>query len=478
MGVPTWRLGREFSCIIGYKGFVRKGSAVNQNVIPPMPQSPQHSIPYPDEITDRDSWIAYWQSHGQLWRTEPEIDKQRQIYLEQRRTIVPDIQAGIYPFKDIQLTRADIEWLLATHENGRGPIDWNDESQREREGLDLRGANLHGISLRGLPLARLQAGLSYDGHEITPEQVEIASVNMERADLRDTHLEGANLCNSNMRKAIMFKTILQHARMNGTYLEEAALYHAKLEGVDAADAILKGTYLYRAHFGGASLQNAFFDAATTFDKVVLQDEKGRFASFADAHWGDANISVIDWSSVKMLGDEYEARQLEPSSDPTKRWERLEAFRTAVQANRQLSVVLRAQGLNEDAMRFAYRAQKLQRTVHWLKGQYGHYFFSWFLDLLAGYGYRPIRSFIAYLCVILGFALMYFLIGPITQQHITFTPVEAVVFSMTSFHGRGFSPGANIGLSNPLTILAALEAFVGLCIELIFIATVTQRLFGK
>ena len=452
---------------------------MNQDVMPQENQSPQHSIPYPDEITDRDIWISYWQSHGQSWRTEPEIDKQRQIFLEQRRTIVPDIRAGIYPFKNVSLTRADIEWLLVTHENGHGPIDWNDESQRKREGLDIRGANLQGVNLSGLPLARLCAGLSYDeGHEITPQQIEIASVNLENADLRDTHLEGANLSYVLMQKAIMFKTILTDANMPGANLEEAALYHARLEGTDATGAILKGAYLYRAHFGNAILQDAFFDAATSFEKVVLQDDKGRFASFANAHWSDANISVIDWSSVKMLGDEYEARQLEPSSDKTKREERIEAFRTAVQANRQLSVVLRTQGLNEDAMRFAYRSQKLQRIVHRLRGQYGHYIFSWFLDLLAGYGYKPIRSFIAYLCVILGFALMYFLIGPVTQQHIVLTPLEAVVFSMTSFHGRGFSPGANIGLSNPITIVAALEAFIGLCIELIFIATVTQRLFGK
>jgi len=36
----------------------------------------------------------------------------------------------------------------------------------------------------------------------------------------------------------------------------------------------------------------------------------------------------------------------------------------------------------------------------------------------------------------------------------------------------------ITLDDPLTILAALEAFAGLLIEVTFIATFTQRLFGK
>jgi len=49
--------------------------------------------------------------------------------------------------------------------------------------------------------------------------------------------------------------------------------------------------------------------------------------------------------------------------------------------------------------------------------------------------------------------------------------------MTSFHGLGFFP-RGIGLVDPLTVFAALEAFMGLLIEVSFIATVTQRLFGK
>ncbi|HEY1354054.1 MAG TPA: hypothetical protein VGF67_30965 [Ktedonobacteraceae bacterium] len=48
--------------------------------------------------------------------------------------------------------------------------------------------------------------------------------------------------------------------------------------------------------------------------------------------------------------------------------------------------------------------------------------------------------------------------------------------MTSFHRRGFLPGNNISLSDPLTVLAALEALVGLIIEVTFIATLTQRFF--
>lgn len=89
---------------------------------------------------DREAWKDYWKAQGQPWRTEPEIDIEHRKYLAERRNITPDWKQGIFPFKDIKLSRADIEWLLATHENGRGPVDWNDESQRSREGVTVRPA--------------------------------------------------------------------------------------------------------------------------------------------------------------------------------------------------------------------------------------------------------------------------------------------------------------------------------------------------
>jgi hypothetical protein len=106
---------------------------------------------------------------------------------------------------------------------------------------------------------------------------------------------------------------------------------------------------------------------------------------------------------------------------------------------------------------------------------GQYLFSLFLDLLAGYGYKPWRSFLGYLLVITAFAIAYFIIGHTVGP--VLSPLGSFAFSMTSFHGRGFFPGG-IRLDDPLTVLAALEAFVGLFIEVTFIATLTQRLFGK
>ena len=109
---------------------------------------------------DRAAWLAYWQEQNQLWRTEPEIRLERRTELGKRRALVPDVEKGIYPFKGMELERADVEWLLATHDGG--PVKWSDETERGREGLDVRGADLQHANLHQLPLTRLRGGLTFD----------------------------------------------------------------------------------------------------------------------------------------------------------------------------------------------------------------------------------------------------------------------------------------------------------------------------
>jgi hypothetical protein len=139
--------------------------------------------------------------------------------------------------------------------------------------------------------------------------------------------------------------------------------------------------------------------------------------------------------------------------------------------RQISVALRNQGLNEDAARFTYRSQLMQRKVFWYQRKFLSFLGSLFLDLLSGYGYRVGRCFIAYALVITVFATIYYQLG----THLAWN--EAIVISMTAFHGRGFFP-EQFKPGDPQAMVAAIEAFVGLLIEVTFIATLTQRLFGK
>jgi uncharacterized protein YjbI with pentapeptide repeats len=395
-----------------------------------------------------EAWQTYWEAEGQAWRSEPEIDTKRQEELAERRAIIPDIRKGVYPFKGVKLSRADVEWLLATHEREGicGPVEWSDVRQHKREGLDLRGADLREVDLHHLPLARVCGGLTLETWgEMTEEQMNAAAILLERAALWKAQLQ------------------------------EACLNCAQLQKADLNEALLQKANLYGAQLQGADLRRADLEDAK-LDAIILSDEKHGATRLADIKWGDVNLAVVDWQSVKILGDERQARQRTDTRGISKgKQTRLGEYKMAVRANRQLAVVLRDQGLNEEADHFAYRAQRLQRIVSRMQRKYGRYLFWGFLDLLAGYGYRPLRSLFWYLVIIFGFALTYYTFG-----HLSLWPPDAFIYSLTSFHGRGFFPGleGKRSLHDPLIMFAAFEAVVGLFIEISFIATFTQRFFGR
>src|SRR6266446_507298 len=400
---------------------------------------------------DRTAWGAYWQEQNQPWRTEPEISPRRQAELEKRRALVPDVKKGIYPFKGMKLDRADVEWLLATYAGG--PVKWNDEKEREREGLDVRGADLQYANLHRLPLTRLRGGLTFDEWlKATEEQRSSAVVLMRGANLSEVQLEGANLSGAQLEGADLSYAQLEEAnfigaqlkevdlkgtqlkgaylywaQLEGAYLREAQLegadlreaqlkgvdlsyaqlrgadlsyaqleeanfIRAQLKGVDLVGAQLDGAYLREAQLEGANLSGAQLKGAdlsyaqldgaylreaqlegvnlsgaqlkgADLRNVILGDKQRIGPRLADLQWGDTNLAAVDWSQVAALGDEHQARQKKtPDGKKKEQAARLSEYQAAVRANRQLAVALQAQGLSEEAARFAYRAQRLQRIV--------------------------------------------------------------------------------------------------------------------
>jgi len=422
---------------------------------------------------DREAWKAYWKQQGQEWRTEPEIDGERQKYLAERRSITPDIKQGIYPFKDTKLNRADIEWLLATHEQGRGPVDWHDVQQRTREGLDLRGADLRKVDLHALPLARTRTGLKWlmttsEWLSTTADQLEMATIHLEGANLKQAHLEGVHLINAYMEETYLVGAYLNEANLSAALLGGAYLVAANLEDANLTGANLTRTNLRSANLSRANLTGAYFDPVTDLANAVLGEKNLGFASLGDITWGGADLTVVDWRPVSILGEEQKARKSK----------RFEDYQAAMRANRQLAVTLQTQGLNEEADHFAYRGKLLERTVWRLEKRPLKYMLSWFLYVLAGYGYRPLRSIIIYVLVVFGFAVGYYEVTHILHaQPYPLAWYEALILSVSSFHGRGFfQPVQSLG--DPVAILASIEAVFGLLIEISFIATFTQRFFGK
>lgn len=186
--------------------------------------------------------------------------------------------------------------------------------------------------------------------------------------------------------------------------------------------------------------------------------------------------MVDWPAEIVLGDERTARESKRSDGkPKDRAERLTDFKAAVRANRQPAVALQTQGLSEDAARFAYRAQVLQREVLRRQRRVGAYLFSALLATLAGYGYRLGRILIAYGLALAFFATAYFVARQVLGgTHLS--PYESFVVSLTAIHGRVFF--ASFGLDSAQSLIAAIESVVGIVIEGTFVAMLIQRFFGR
>jgi uncharacterized protein YjbI with pentapeptide repeats len=141
-------------------------------------------VPRPRDA-DADGCHTDWASREQRWRTEPEIAADRQAFLAERRDVAADIAAGGAPFRGMRLTRADVEWLLATHTFVPGRYAY--PCYRN---TDLRGADLSGVGLHGLPLDEIVAGLHFWEWEKAIEEQRVGmAVNLEGANLRGASLK-------------------------------------------------------------------------------------------------------------------------------------------------------------------------------------------------------------------------------------------------------------------------------------------------
>ncbi len=246
------------------------------------------------------TWKDYWSSLGQPWRTEPEISPQRQVQLTLHRQLVPDIQAGVYSFAQVtpRLTRADIEWLLATHEAKGivGPVSYSDDMTYRRS-LDLRGADLRHLDLSALPLGYTYGGLhGVEWDAATPEQREQAAIQLEGAsldyaELPFCHYAGARLERVSLRHAVLNYATLTAAHLAGSDLSYASLRVAQLRFADLTRATLVGAYMRGAELRQIRAEGVDCSTAT-LESVDLRSACLDVANLIGAHLEYSNLSFV------------------------------------------------------------------------------------------------------------------------------------------------------------------------------------------
>ncbi|HEX9067448.1 MAG TPA: pentapeptide repeat-containing protein [Ktedonobacterales bacterium] len=389
----------------------------------------------------------------------------------------------IFDDATVRLTGADVFWLAG---RARKPLGAMSDLHLERAnlvGAHLEGAWLTEAHLEGATLtrARLDGATLAQAHL---EEADLSLAHLDGADLRNAHLECANLIEAHMEGANLYQAYLRETDLGIARLERATLSSAHLEGADLRQAHLENAKLVEAHLEGARLTEAHLEAATLRgawlnSKTVMTGAiVNRRTALGDIQWGGVgavNLTSVTWRKARTLGDE---RGVGP-------WSRAVAHEGVVRAYRQVAEQLRAQGMSEMADRYVYRAQVRQRGVLLRRLRLPQLFGAWVLAVLAGYGYRPGRTIFWYFVVVTGFTAMYIqasngwvpfgLPAPSTIAPLQW--YEALILSVSAFHGRGFfQPVQRLG--DPIAVLAAIEAVLGLFIEISFIATFTRRYFGN
>jgi len=411
-------------------------------------------------------------------------------------------------------------------------LTFGDLTKANLRWADLTEANLHGAQLVGTRLyAAKLAGADLHGANLTGADLSFA--NLVGTNLRKVNLTRANCLKADLARADLYKANLTGANLRRTDLREANLEEANLRGtiLRAIEAVSPADPRTIEVVPPADLRMATLDARTNLAGVILGDIEQGFVSVADVAWNSVNLSNVTWdalcSSYGVLGDESRAYTAKGNDGRRKtQSEEVLDHQDAARAYRQLSIALQAQGLTEQSAQLGYRAQKIGHRVLELQAEFRacalqdetqgrrvlrlrrrvlewprrrrRVWFSWVLDVVAGYGYKPGKGLTTYARVQAAFIALYLAIGAqnflFTGSHIPTGStgsqailtalLEAGILSVTSFHGRAFLPGSTGNFVNnvplPTTLMfggaAAVEAVIGLLIEAILVATLIQRFF--
>jgi len=389
--------------------------------------------------------------------------------------------------KERQLTHLELADLSLAHLEGAFLTD------AYLVGSILIGAHLDHAVLVGAKLMGAKFQLA-DLKEASLEQTNLAG-----ADLRQTHLEGANLRQAYLASADLSAEVLQSLRELDSNFPEVLPPADLRSAYFDSSTNLEGAILSKKY--GESHSHRSFLVALTNLKTTIPGQKGNKAkqehgsiTLADANWNNVNFAVIDWAPIKHLGDEHIALQ-KRSHDGHRKAKaiRIAEYEAAARANRQLALALEQQGMDEEAARFAFKAQNLRRALLWRQmvwqGKVARtilpYIFSWVLYILAGYRMQRILG--AYITLIVVFAVIYYFgmqpgpspitsVKDVVQSIFSQRFFEAIIISITAFHGRVFSTPFAAGAW--LQSVPAFEAICGFVLEGVFIAMLAKRLFGK
>ena len=334
--------------------------------------------------------------------------------------------------KENPYTREDVEKAIKEHGGTASGLDLSGKAFEA--GIDLRGLNLKGIILERAVFSRSPLF----GLDNLPPDVELYKGEGLLSSIRDIHLEGVTLERANLKEA----------NLGGAHLEGADLTEARLEG-----AILTGSHLNGADLIGTNLEGADLEY-TNLEGANLYSAKFEGAYLADTKFSrDTNFTSVDW------GDYILACELTGE------------FETAEDTYRRLKQWYTNAGIYDVAGEFFYREMEAKRNTQSWKKKPHLKLWSWVLKLLCGYGEKPLRVIVWAASVMVGLALIYFIIGSIWAWSAFW---NSLYFSAVSFTALGY--GSWLEINNDwIRGIGAFESFIGVFSIALFLVTFVRKM---
>ncbi len=331
--------------------------------------------------------------------------------------------------------QGDLDRLKTLESDGKIPLrDWNNYSPQEKNRLeswwkkDELDSVVHYLSAPQ-ELLRFTKVLTVREQKVP----DLRGVNLENrtfknANLQHYILQGAKLLNCVVDSSVLSNCNLQGATLESASMEYTVLDSADLRGANLNRCVLRGSRCRNTGFVAALLHRAVLDSCdlggANFTKAFLVDATVVGADLFSARFDSSRISQLSFGQAKNIewiiwGDTLDTRVTigeEIQADSTRRFEH---YRAAENAYRYLKSIYSQAGFSNLANEFHYRENLVitKRLGHastglWDKVTWLSRYVFW--ETTYGYGSRPWNLLIFSICVIVVFAILFFIMSVIPK----------------------------------------------------------------
>ncbi|WP_353572772.1 ion channel [Candidatus Albibeggiatoa sp. nov. BB20] len=288
------------------------------------------------------------------------------------------------------------------------------------------------------------------------------SSNTVKKQLEDWAKQGHSMTGFSLRHANLAGIHLSgHSTDAGFSLRYADLYRANLQNAHLFHIDLSDSSIMKANCTAANLNHANLS----------------HANLLGTNFKHAKAEHIIWDLPVL-----QERQARPLFKQKKTLRALDLSEQAEEIYRNLRRTAEARGAFEQAGRFFYREMVMRRLQMPLFSY--RRFFSKTVDLLCGYGEKPLRISGFSTGFIVFFAICYFLLGiQSSSGELAFHPsnswlenlqnfANCLYFSVVTFTTLGYGDIAPVGFSR---LFAALEAFSGTFMTALFVVVFVKKM---